>query len=115
MELWAASLSNAVLREQFVPRFMAWHRVIEDVVREALAHYRLELPVSPEALATWIANFWVGMEFEMLLGIPESQAHHQQALDAMQRLLEHFDRQASSQPALPITDIRSSYAERKDS
>jgi len=114
MELWAASLSNEALREQFVPRFMAWHRVIEDAVREALVHYRLQLPVSPEALATWIVDFWVGMEFEMLLGIPESQAHHQQALDAMQRLLEHFDRQASSQPALSTTDIRSSYAERKD-
>ncbi len=114
MELWAASLSNAALREQFVPRFIAWHRVIEDAVREALVHYRLELPVSPEALATWIVDFWVGMEFEMLLGISESQAHHRQALDAMQRLLEHFDRQAASQPVLSITDIRSSYAERKD-
>ena len=114
MELWAASLSNEVLREQFVPRFMAWHRVIEDAVREALAHYRLELPVSPEALAAWIVDFWIGMEFEMLLGIPESQAHHQQALDAMQRLLEHFDRQASSQPALSMTDIGFSSTGRED-
>src|SRR5260221_10896950 len=73
MELWAASLSNVALREQFVPRFMAWHRVIEDAVRDALAHYRLELPISAEALATWIVNFWFGMEFEMLLGIPESR------------------------------------------
>src|SRR5260370_32030182 len=79
MELWAASLSNAALREQFVPRFMAWHRVIEDAVREALAHYRLELPISPEALAPSISNFWVRMEFGNLPGIPESQAHHQQA------------------------------------
>ena len=105
MELWAASLSNAALREQFVPRFMAWHRVIEDAVREALAHYRLELSVSPEAIATWIVDFWIGMEFEMLLGIPESQAHHQEALDAMKQLLEHFDREASSQPALSQTDV----------
>src|SRR6266513_272068 len=100
MELWAASLSNEGLRENFVPRIMEWRRVIEQAVCDALAHYQLDLPISPEALATWIANFWVGMEFEMLLGIPESQAHHQQALDAMQRLLEHFDRQTSSQPAL---------------
>ena len=114
MELLAASLSNADLREQFVPRFMEWHRVIEEAVRDALAHYRLELPVSAEALATWIVNFWFGMEFEMLLGIPESQAHHQEALDAMQRLLEHFDKQASSQPAISITDISSTYAERKE-
>jgi AcrR family transcriptional regulator len=99
MELWAASLSNEALREQFVPRFLAWHSVLEDAVREALKHYRLELLVSPEALATWIVDFWIGMEFEMLLGIPESQAHHKEALDAMQRLLEHFDRQTSSQAA----------------
>jgi hypothetical protein len=44
------------------------------------------------------------MEFEMLLGIPDTQAHHQEALDAMQRLLEHFDRQASSHSALSITE-----------
>jgi AcrR family transcriptional regulator len=104
MELWAASLSNAALRENFVPRFMAWHRVLEDAVRDALAHYQLDLPVSPEAIATWIVDFWFGMEFEMLLGIPDTQAHHQEALDAMQRLLEHFDRQASSHSALSITE-----------
>ena len=104
MELWAASLSNAALRENFVPRFMAWHRILEDAVRDALAHYQLDLPVSPEAIATWIVDFWFGMEFEMLLGIPETQAHHQEALDAMQQLLEHFDRQASSHSALSITE-----------
>lgn len=104
MELWAASLSNAALRENFVPRFMAWHRVLEDAVRDALAHYQLDLPVSAEAIATWIVDFWFGMEFEMLLGIPETQAHHQEALDAMQQLLEHFDRQASSHSALSITE-----------
>ncbi|GAC1310872.1 MAG: TetR/AcrR family transcriptional regulator [Ktedonobacteraceae bacterium] len=104
MELWAASLSNAALRENFLPRFLAWHRVLEDAVRDALAHYQLDLPVSPEAIATWIVDFWFGMEFEMLLGIPDTQAHHQEALDAMQRLLEHFDRQASSHSALSITE-----------
>jgi AcrR family transcriptional regulator len=104
MELWAASLSNAALRENFLPRFLAWHRVLEDAVRNALAHYRLELPVSPEAIATWIVDFWVGMEFEMLLGIPDTQAHHQEALDAMQQLLEHFDRQASSQLTISHMD-----------
>ena len=114
MELWAASLSNEALRENFLPRFLAWHRVIEDAVRDALAYYQLDLPVSPEAIATWIVDFWVGMEFEMLLGISDTQAHHQEALDALQRLLEHFDRQASAHSALSTTDIRSSYAERKD-
>jgi AcrR family transcriptional regulator len=99
MELWAASLSNEALRENFVPRIMEWRRVVENAVRDALAHYQLDLPVSPEIIATWIGDFWFGMEFEMLLGISEEQAHHQKALDAFQQLLEHFDNQASSFPA----------------
>jgi AcrR family transcriptional regulator len=99
MELWAASLSNDGLRERFVPRFMEWRRVIEHAVRDALSHYQLDLPASPEAIATWISDFWVGMEFEMLLGISEAQAHHQEAMDAFQRLLEQFDTRALSYPA----------------
>src|SRR6266849_3781609 len=98
MELLAASLSNEALRENFVPRFLEWRRVIEQAVRDALAHYQLDLPASPEAIATWIVDFWAGMEFEMLLGISEAQAHHQEALDALQQMLENFDRQASSRP-----------------
>src|SRR5258707_15278847 len=62
MELWAASLSNAALRETFLPRFMTWRRVIEDPVRDTLTHYQLDLLVSPKALATWIVDFWLGME-----------------------------------------------------
>src|SRR6266571_1944218 len=106
MELWAASLSNEALRENFVPRIMEWRRVIEHAVRDALAHYQLDLPVSPEVIATWISDFWFGMEFEMLLGISEEQAHHQEALDALQQLLEHFDKLASSRPtpASAVTD-----------
>jgi hypothetical protein len=50
------------------------------------------------------------MEFETLLGIPDSQAHHQEALDAMQRLLEHFDRQTSSQATLSTTDTGRNFA-----
>src|SRR5947209_1444665 len=34
MELWAASLSNEVLREQFLPRFMPWHHVTKLGVRD---------------------------------------------------------------------------------
>lgn len=104
MELWAASLSNEALRENFVPRIMEWRRVIESAVRDALTHYHLDLPVSPEIIATWISDFWFGMEFEMLLGISEAQAHHQEALKAFQQMLEHFDQQASSHPALSTTD-----------
>jgi AcrR family transcriptional regulator len=95
MELWAASLSNVALREEFVPRILGWRALIEAAVRDAVSHYRLELPVSAEAIACWIADFWIGMEFEMLLGIEDRVAHHQEGLDLMQWLLERLDAEAS--------------------
>ena len=94
MELWAAGLSNAALRREVLPRVLAWRRMVAGGVREALEHYELDLPFSAEAIACWIADFWWGMEFEMLLGVPEEEAHHQEALDAMQRLLEQLDAQS---------------------
>src|SRR5882724_3376671 len=35
-ELWAASLSNAELREKFLPRLLAWKQLILEAVRDAL-------------------------------------------------------------------------------
>jgi AcrR family transcriptional regulator len=95
MELWGASLSNPVLRELFYPRILAWRRVVEGAVREALEHYDLSLPFSADAIACWIFDFWVGMEFEMVLGASEEEGHHHKAMAAMQQLLEMLDARAS--------------------
>jgi AcrR family transcriptional regulator len=95
MELFAASLSNPALRAEFVPRFLGWRAVIEAAVRDALASYRLDLPISAGAIAGWVGDFWIGMEFEMLLGIEDRVAHHTAALDLMQWLLERLDAQTS--------------------
>jgi AcrR family transcriptional regulator len=99
MELWGASISNPVLRQEFRARIMAWRRIIEGGVRDALQQYDLALPFSTGALACWITDFWVGMEFEMLLGVSEEVGHHQEALDAMQCLLAQLD--ARAKPASP--------------
>jgi AcrR family transcriptional regulator len=96
MELWAASLSNLELREQFLPRVRKWREIVTDAVTEAYADYQLNLPVSSRAIACWIGDFWVGMEFEMLLGIGEEEAHHQEAMDALQFLLRQLDARATS-------------------
>ena len=37
-------LSNEALRKEFLPRFLAWRRLVEGGVRDALAYYRLDLP-----------------------------------------------------------------------
>ena len=97
-ELWAASISNPRLREEVLPRLREWQRVVHAAVQEALAAYRLDLPISSEVIATWIVGFWAGMEFAMLAGMTDEQGHFTEALDAMQRLLERLDQAAGLSP-----------------
>jgi AcrR family transcriptional regulator len=90
MELYAASMSNTALREQFRPRILAWFEVIHQVAREAFQEYALDLPVSPEVVACWISNFWIGMELAMLTGTGDARLH-EQALDAFEAMLRRMD------------------------
>ncbi|MFN2645935.1 MAG: TetR/AcrR family transcriptional regulator [Burkholderiales bacterium] len=99
-ELWAASLSNAGLREKVLPRIQAWKRVVREGVDEALETLRqggvkLPPPFTAEVLACWISEFWLGMEWSNLLGDRRDQAQHRAALDAIQHLLEELDRRAA--------------------
>jgi len=103
-ELWAASLSNAGLREKFLPRLMAWKKLVLGAVREAIAALEadgasLPAPFTPEVIACWISEFWLGMEFADLLGVKEEQTQHRAALDAVQWLLESLDARAGGKPA----------------
>jgi AcrR family transcriptional regulator len=95
-ELWAASLSNPGLREKFLPRLMAWKKLVLGAVREAIAALQasgtqLPPPFTPEVIACWISEFWLGMEFANLLDVKEEQAQHRAALDAVGWLLESLD------------------------
>ena len=95
-ELWAASLSDPGLREKFLPRVMAWKKIVEDAVRDALAMLeaggvKLPAPYDAEVVATWISQFWIGMEFADLLGEKKEVAANRKALDAVQKLLETLD------------------------
>lgn len=105
-ELWAASLSNPGLREKFLPRLLAWKQLVLGGVREAVAALQadgttLPPPFTPEVIACWISEFWLGMEFADLLGVKEEQVQHRAALDAVQWLLESLDarRAAATAPA----------------
>lgn len=100
-ELWAASLSNPELRDKFLPRLLAWKRLVRDAVGDALAALQahgtpLPAPLTAEVVACWISEFWLGMEFADLLGVEEERATHRVALDAVQALLESLDAQASA-------------------
>lgn len=110
-ELWAASLSNPGLREKFLPRLLAWKKLVLGAVREAVAALqadgtKLPPPFTPEVIACWISQFWLGMEFADLLGVKEEQVQHRAALDAVQWLLESLDAKAS-QASAPAARRRS--------
>jgi AcrR family transcriptional regulator len=99
-ELWAASLSNPGLREKFLPRLLVWKKLVLGAVREALSALqasgtKLPPPFTPEVIACWISEFWLGMEFADLLGVKEEQIQHRAALDAVQWLLESLDTKVS--------------------
>jgi AcrR family transcriptional regulator len=88
-ELYAASLSNPELREQFLPRIQAWKNVVLDAVRDALRTYQPRVPdaFSAVAIATLISEFWLGMEFARLIGGADEKERHEQALDAIEQML----------------------------
>ena len=119
-ELWAASLSNAELRSKFLPRLLAWKKLVLAAVREALAAAKaegVELPrvLSAEVIACWVAEFWLGMEFADLLGVREDQITHRAALDAVQSLLEALDARRGSalKPARKAAAPRKPAAKRR--
>jgi AcrR family transcriptional regulator len=103
-ELWAASFSNPGLREKFLPRVLAWKQVVREGVTEALAvlkacGVKLPAPFTADVIATWISEFWLGMEFADLLGASEDKVPHRAALDAMQKLLQDVDSLAAKKKA----------------
>jgi AcrR family transcriptional regulator len=95
-ELWAASLSDAGLREKFLPRLVAWRELVRGGVRDAFAAFeargvKLPAPFTADVVACWISEFWFGMEFVDLIGTPRQGAEHAAALDAVQAVLEQLD------------------------
>ena len=95
-ELWAASLADPGLREKFIPRVQAWKKIVADAVQDAVAMLeaagvKLPPPYDAGVIATWISQFWIGMEFADLLGEKREQAANRAALNAVQKLLDSLD------------------------
>lgn len=107
-ELWAASFSNAELREKFLPRVRAWKQRVRDAVQSALTALdardaTLPAPFGADVLATWISEFWLGMEFADLLGAPEERQQHRAALDAVELLLRQLDARIATPVPAPAS------------
>lgn len=99
MELMAASFSDPVLRADYLPRFLAWRRIVDAAVQEAIDQHSLKLPISAKAVAAMLGCFWMGMEAEMALGVSEAEGHHQEALGAILALLQLIEGRGVPMPA----------------
>jgi hypothetical protein len=68
-----------------------WRVLLERVVEEWSAKVGVELPMSPRAIATLVANAFQGAEVEMLAGVSEKDAPHYEALESVGELIARLE------------------------
>ena len=87
-ELWAVGLSDPGLAARWRAAMAGWRELLTEVVQAWSDERGVELPVSPRALATLVANAFLGAETEMLAGVSERDAPHLEALESCAALIE---------------------------
>jgi AcrR family transcriptional regulator len=87
-ELWAVGLSDPDLAGRWRAAMAGWRDLLTEVAQAWSDEKGVELPISPRALATLVANAFLGAETEMLAGVSESEAPHLEALESCAALIE---------------------------
>jgi AcrR family transcriptional regulator len=90
-ELWAAGLTDPELAHRWREAMAGWRELLTDVAGRWANDNRVELPLSPRALATLVANVFEGAEVEILAGVSEEEAPHHEALAAVGDLIERLE------------------------
>jgi AcrR family transcriptional regulator len=93
-ELWAAGLGDPALAARWRAAIAGWRELLERVTAEWTAEHDLDLPISPRALATLVANAFQGAEAESLAGFGEHEAPHHEALESVAALIEWVERRS---------------------
>ena len=91
-ELWAAGLADPELAAGWRAVLSGWRGLLESVFAEWAEEEQVELPLSPRAVATLVANLFEGIEAEMLAGVGEPEAVHREVLDFFGALIERSER-----------------------
>jgi AcrR family transcriptional regulator len=98
-KLWAAGLADEELAAGWRSAMGGWRQLLESVFATWAEELEIELPLSPRALSTLLANMFEGIEIELLAGVPEEDAPHAEVLDAMGELIERAEAGLSSAPS----------------
>ena len=91
-ELWAVGLADDELAERWRQALAGWRDLLASVAADWSDDLDLELPISPRALATLVANAFQGAEAEILAGVTEADAPHLEALESIAALIEWAER-----------------------
>jgi len=86
-ELWAAGLCDPELAAGWRAAMAGWRELLASVFAAWSAELEIELPLSPRALASLVANLFQGIEIELLAGVTEAEAPHREVLDAFGALI----------------------------
>jgi AcrR family transcriptional regulator len=90
-ELWAAGLADETLAAGWRSAMGAWRQLLESVFAAWAEELEIELPLSPRALSSLLANLFQGIEIELLAGVPEADAPHGEVLAALGALIERAE------------------------
>ena len=89
-ELWAAGLADEELAG-WRADMAQWRDLLTSVFEEWGGRLEVDLPMSPRAIATLVANLFQGIEIELLAGVTPEEAPHREVLDALGALIERAE------------------------
>jgi AcrR family transcriptional regulator len=90
-ELWAAGLTDDDLARRWREAMAQWRVLLEGALSGWASTAGIDLPMTPRALATLVANLFQGAEVEILAGVSEKEAPHYEALEAVGDLIARLD------------------------
>jgi AcrR family transcriptional regulator len=90
-ELWAAGLADDELAAGWRSAMAGWRELLASVFAGWADRVDVELPLSPRALASLVANLFQGIETELLAGVTEAEAPHREVLDAFGAMIERAE------------------------
>src|SRR3989442_4232376 len=93
-ELWAIGLADEDLAARWRDAIAGWRDLLTSVGEDWTAQLEFQLPSSPGALATVVANAFQGAEAEILAGVTDEEAPHLEALESIGNLIEWAERRS---------------------
>jgi len=91
-ELWAAGLADVELKEGWRRAVGGWRDLLTSVFEDWGRPLSDDLPLSPRATATLVADLFHGIEVELLAGVAAEDAPHREVLDAFGDMIERAER-----------------------